>query len=100
MEASKVGLKTLLLLKLDVKGNKVDERQLQVISSRIIHISNESLGILSFFSGVGARESTLDAPQGVAARDGRRELIADHVVEDSWVADTGRQPGAYALRYR
>src|SRR5215211_2060331 len=100
MEASEVGLKTLLLLKVDVKGNKVDERQLQIFSSRIVHIGNEPLGILSFCSAVELLENTLYAASAVPAHHGSRDLVADHVAENGWVADTGRNSSAYALLYR
>src|SRR5215211_9258198 len=100
MEASEVGLKTLLLLKVDVKGNKVDERQLQIFSSRIIHIGNEALRILSFCSAIELLENTLDAAPAVPAYDGSRDLVADHVAETCWVADAGRHSSAYALLYR
>src|SRR3712207_2233026 len=100
LEASEVGLKTLLLLKVDVKGNKVDERQLQIFSGRIVHISNEALGILGFRGAVELLENTLDATPAVPAHDGSRDLVADHVGEYSRVTDTRRHPGAYALLYR
>jgi SAM-dependent methyltransferase len=100
VEAGEVGFEVFLLLEIDVKCDKVDEGQPQILCGGIVNVGNEASGILAFGGVVESLQVTLDAARTVPPHYGRRDFTAYNVAEDGRVVGAGTHLCACPILYR
>ena len=99
LQAREVGLMTLLRLQVDVEANKVQERKLEILGSRIVHVGDKTVCILGFYGPVQSLQVLLHPATAEPAHKGGWDLVADRIAEESRVAGVGTDLGPYHPLY-
>src|SRR5262249_3750290 len=89
LQTRQITLETILCLEVDIKAHQVQERQLQILRSGIVHVRDQSFGILILGRPVQAFKVLLHTALPVPAYDRGRNFIANGIAEDGWVTSAG-----------
>ena len=89
VQAAQVGFEAFLRFQVDVKANKIQKRQLQVLGGRIIDIGDQTLRVLLFRGARHLFEEPLDAAAPLPSDDGGWDFVAQGVTEHGRMAGTG-----------
>src|SRR5712692_10196011 len=77
---------SIAVLEIDIKGQKVQERQVQVLSRGVVHICDQTARRLLLGGAVQPPQEGLDSTPAMPADDGRGNLVADRVTQYGRVA--------------
>jgi hypothetical protein len=86
METGEVGLQRLVRFEVDVEADDVEERQLEVLGRRVVHVRDDRLAVDLFHRRTESLDVALDLPTPVPTDDRGRNLVADGVAEQRRMA--------------
>src|SRR5437773_3870671 len=79
LQPRQVRFKSRLFLEVHVVTNEIEEWELKVFRRGVVHIGDQSLGVLVLDRRIELLQIALDPPVTVPTRDLRRDLVAERV---------------------
>src|SRR5260370_29263592 len=100
LKAGEIAVQTFLFLQINIEANKIEKWQFEVLSRRIVDVSEKRRGIFCLCRSIEFFQKALDAPRAIPAHNRGRNLVANRVTQDGWVTGGYSHAGAQTIQNR